>query len=967
VHLRKQRRYDVTTEIPKEPYFLTAQPGHGYNIFTQYVKICALRSLSYVGGHSLVISLLSTKYNIPPAGIKRVERRHLVQKLNAGLRQGKRLILVCAPAGYGKTTLVGEWVNQNTPNSLANPSDLKAVETSIRVAWLTCDQEDDDLARFLSYLIAALRQVNPPMGEGLLATFHASKPPTPQTLATLLINDLAEIPDHLVLVLDDFHTITSQPIHEFLTFLIEHQPPRMCLVLITRADPALPLARLRGRGQLDEIRQNELSFTPEESAEFLNRTMGVALSQEQLSTLERRTEGWAAGLQLAALSMRAAQDVPAFIEAFSGGHEYIADYLTDEVLAQQSGSINSFLLQTSILERLSAPLCAAVTGDTNAQDILETLRENNLFLVPLDHQKTWYRYHTLFTDLLQNRLHQSQGNQVDELHLRASRWYQENGFLMPAIEHALSGHDVEQAAALLEQSVESIFISGQLITLLRWLESLPVETKNRRSILWIFHGLTLIWCGKSSAPVKPFLPGLDSIFNADGLIGEAHTLRALYATTEGYALEAAQLAQNVLQELSPERTLFRCLAADTLGMAKILQCETAAAIRAFEQLAETASRAGYGMFEIMALSHLAGLRVQQGQLHAAATGYQRALELATHKMGKCSPVTGNVLLGLGELAREWNDLNGALGYFLESVEMFAQFSDIGIPIAYLSIARVKAAQGDWKSGQEYLEKARQYAQASKATRLNDRLVDGLQARFWITRGELWLAEQWAQENGLIEHPITEIIETSGQNVAGSEFIQNDYLTLARLYLAQNKADAALQVIDPLLNVANSMGHMRRVIHILVLKALALQHKKEVGLAVDVLGQTLALAEPEEYLQVFLDEGEPMARLLYQTIARGVSPVYAKKMLTAFSQKSSYVVVPGEKKAPVENLLEPISEREHEVLALIAAGLSNREISMRLHITLSTVKGHTANIYGKLGVNSRTQAISEAARLGILNR
>lgn len=641
--------------------------------------------------------------------------------------------------------------------------------------------------------------------------------------------------------------------------------------------------------------------------------------------------------------------------------------LVDEVLAQQSDSVKSFLLQTSILERLSAPLCAAVTGDPQAQDILEELREKNLFLVPLDHQKEWYRYHALFADLLRNRLHRSTGNQADGLHLRASCWYRENGLLIPAIEHALAGNDAEQAAAIIEQAVEAVFINGQMITLLRWLELLPVEVKNKHSLLWIFQGLSLIWCGKSAAAVKPFLPGLMPVFAAKGCTGEAHTLLALYAMVDGNPVEAARLAQCALQELSPERFLFRCLAGDALGMANTLQCETTAAIRAFELTAEVASQAGYGMFEIVACSHLAGLHLQQGQLHAAAIGYQHTLELALNKMGKWSPAAGSGLLGMGELAREWNDLDGALKYFSEAVEMLAQFSDLGVPIAYLSIARVKAAQGDLDSGQAYLDKARQYTQASKVTRLNDRLVEGVQARFWIMHGELGLAEQWAHESHLIEHPLSEIIKNAGQNVAGSELIYSEYLTLARLYLAQNKIDAALQVVDPLLKIAETLGYLRRVISLLVLRALILQQKKETLLAVDTLGRALELAEPEGYHRVFLDEGEPIVHLLNRAISRGCSPVYAREILAAFTSKVPSAVVSDEKKSSPEGLLEPLSERELEVLALIADGLSNREISMRLHISLSTVKGHTANIYGKLGVSSRTQAISEANRMGILNR
>jgi LuxR family maltose regulon positive regulatory protein len=593
---------------------------------------------------------------------------------------------------------------------------------------------------------------------------------------------------------------------------------------------------------------------------------------------------------------------------------------------------------------------------------METLREKNLFLVPLDYHKEWYRYHALFADMLRNHLYRTRGDLVDGLHLRASRWYQENELLIPAIEHAFSGQAYEQAAGLLEQAVEPIFISGQIVTLLRWLDLLPDDAKKRHPMLWIYHGLALIWGGNTSPAVKPFLPELVSIFTANGLIGEAQLLQALVTMSAGKPLEAEQLAQSALRELPAERTLFRCLAADTLGMVKIMQSDTAGAIQAFEQTVEIASQAGYGMFEIVALSHLAGLRLQQGRLRAAEIGYRRALELAAIKMGKRSPVTGNALLGQGELAREWNDLDGALRYFSESAALFAQFSDFGLPIAHLSIARVKAAQGDWNSAQEDLEKARQYAQSSKATRLDDRLVDGLQAKFWIMQGELRLAEQWAHERGLIEHSLIEVVQTSGRNAAGSEFVYTDYLTLARLYLAQRKFDAALQVLESLLNLAESMGYMRRVIQTLVVKANALQQKKEIEPAVDALRQALVLAEPEGYQRVFLDEGEGLVQLLYQVIAQGHSTTYAKKLLAAFSPTASSASAA----APAAGLLEALSQREREVLTLIAEGLSNQEIAVRLTISLSTVKGHTASIYGKLGVNSRTRAISEAARLGILN-
>lgn len=903
-------------------------------------------------------SLLVTKYSLPLVESNLTERPHLVQKLDEALISSKRLILVCAPAGYGKTTLVGDWVRRVISSSGEGAS-------TPRLAWLTCDPEDDDLGHFLIYLTAALGSIHPKVGTGLMGMLRAAKPPTPQVLATMLINDLAEIPGRFVVVLDDFHTILSQPVLDFLAFLVEHQPPQMCLVLLTRADPALPVARLRGRGQLEEIRQNDLAFSPEEAIEYLHHRMNAAIPKNHLIALVERTEGWIAGLQLASLSIRSTKVAQAFINAFSGGDEYIADYLAGEVLIQQSDAIQSFLLRTSILDRLSTSLCTAVTGESQAQAALETLRENNLFLIPLDHHKEWYRYHPLFADLLQNRLNQAYSVQVvDDLHLRASRWYEENGLAAQAIEHALAGHASDRAAVLIEQAVASVFINGQVATVLRWMEALPTGAKDERPLLWIYHGLALIWCGKSAESLRSRLLELDAVIESKGLMGEAASLRGLIAMTGGHPVEAAQFARNALKDLTVGNDLFSCLASDIAGMAFVLQSDLPAAIRAFEQTAGIAARAGFVMFEILALSHLSGLHLQRGQLKAAAASYQRAMDRTVSQLGKRAPVAGQVLLGLGELAREWNDLEGALKYYLESAEMFAQFADLGIPIADLSIARVKANMGEWEAAQGYLDRAAQYAQSSQATRMNDRLVSVLQARFWITRGELVRAEQWAQQNGLTGRTLSEMITTVGLRAAGSEFVYSDYITLTRLYLAQNKTDAALEVIESLLKVAGSMGYMRRSIQILTLKALAWHQKEAKHEAVETLCEALAMAEPEGYLRVFLDEGEPMLRLLYLVLEQGNSSGYLKTILAEFS-KDAINPPPKDEILTSDRLFEPLSEREREILSLIAEGLSNREISARLYLSLSTVKGHTANIYGKLGVNSRTQALSKAAQLGLL--
>ncbi|MHB8132686.1 MAG: tetratricopeptide repeat protein [Anaerolineaceae bacterium] len=910
------------------------------------------------------IPLISTKYLIPQPGDSSIERLRLIDKINNGLRLGKRLILVCAPAGYGKTTLIVDWVNRITNPLTGSIFPQFGDQSNIRTAWLTCETQDNDLAHFLAYLVASFGQGNTQIGGRLLETLHATKPPSPETLATLLLNELAVSNDFFILVLDDLHTISSQAINQFLNFLFEHHPTNLVLVLVTRADPSLPLSRYRARGQVIEIRQDELSFSSEEAAKFFTHILQIKLTETEKAILLKRTEGWPAGLQLAGLSLSEAKNIPTMIGTFSGSHEFIADFLTDEVLMQQPEIFQSFLLQSSILDRLSAPLCAAVTGISNSDEILEKLREKNLFLVSLDHEKKWYRFHTLFADLLKDRLHRKSIITEEELHLRASIWYQENGLLALAINHAFGANNQERAAILVEQAVEPAFINGQVTNLLGWLEALPGEIKNIHPRLWIYQGLSYIWCAKTPYTLKSELPELLPLFQACGLSGEAAMLQGLFAMTDGDPIQAARMSEYALLQLPTERVFFRCVAADTLGMTRILQCDTPAAIQAFNQVVDMAKQAGFVMFEIIAHSHLAGLNLQQGRLHTAAIGYQAALDLTIEKIGRGSPVTGNILLGLGELAREWGDLNKALCYFSESVEMFAQFSELGIPIAYLSIARVKASQNDYDSGEEYLIKARNFAQVSHTSHFINQLIDELQANFWIKCGKISSAEQWAQEKGLFRQSITELIRTAGPKVAGSEFNQNDYLTLARLYLAQNKPDAALEILNPLFTTSKTLGYERRLLYILVIKVLSLQRKKDVGFAEEVLKQALDLAEPEEYQQVFLDEGEQMLQLLHRVEARGNNSRFIKKLLASFSQKySESEEIQNQSK--LNGLIHPLSEREYQVLNLVCTGLTNKEICLQLHLSLSTVKGHTTKIYDKLGVNSRTQAIAEAIQRGLI--
>ncbi len=904
------------------------------------------------------IPLLATKFSIPPADPHLVRRARLSELLDAGVRGGCRLILVCAPAGYGKTSLVSQWVHQQkeTPLPSATPAG--------GIIWLTLDPGDNDLARFVAYLAAALQNYQAELGQGVLAVLQNLRAASPQVLATSLINDLARLVEPVILILDDYHTLQAQPVQDFMAYFIEHQPQQMRLVILSRSDPPLQLARLRARGQLVEIRQLELALTGAEATEFLTQRMQLDLSPEGLQVLEDKTEGWAAGLQLAALSLRRVENIPAFIRSFSGTQAYIADYLTGEVLEGQTEGVREFLLQTSILNQLTAPLCEAVTTEARAAQILEELVDANLFLVPLDYHGEWYRYHALFADLLRKRLSQLNQAKIDQLHLRAGRWYAQHRMVDEAVEHFLAGQDYAAAAGLIEENAERILMHGQTATFLRWLEAFPMQQRSAYPVLVVYQGLAMMLLGK--IPENALSLAQQIAAASDGKYrGEADTLQALFSVMKGDALEAIRLSESALQGLPPERGFLRILAADSLAMGYALRGDTASAVQAFEKMVAVAQAAGNHIMALMGLTSLAGLRYQQGRLHQAWEDYQQVLEMSRHQVGERSQAAGKVLLGLGDIAREWNDLTAAHRYLLESVEMFSQFVDVGLSVAYLSLCRVYLSQGEWDKAQDALEAARMHAQASRSTPLDDSLTELMQARLWIALGELDQAEAWARRRGLFERSAADLTALADRSATALEILQGEYLTLARLLLAQKRAQKALDFLDVLLAHNEKRSQMRRVIEVLALQALAYQQGAAHEPAMRAFSRALALAEPEGYARTFLDEGQPAASLLRDAAAGGHSPAYARRLLAGFSGQQLPTPQPAAQSGAAQSLIEPLSQRELEVLRLIAAGLTNQEIGRRLHISLSTVKGHTTHIYGKLGVSSRTQAAARAQSLGLV--
>ena len=897
------------------------------------------------------IPLLSTKFNFPAPAARLVPRPRLIQTLDEALLQGVPLILVCGPAGYGKTTLVSQWLHAS-PH--VHPE---------QVAWLTLDPADDDLPRFLAYLIAALQRLHPGFGEAVLNMLHTHKPQPPAVLATLLINELSELPVRLLLVLDDYHLITSQPVQSFIGFLVDHQPPQLCLLLLTRSDPPLPMARLRARRQLVELRQDALCFLPAEVAEFADQVMHLDLSPEQVTFLARHTEGWISGLQLAAISLSQQQDRVAFFSAFSGEHAFIADYLAEEVLSRLSAPVRQFLLHTAILERLTAPLCEAVTGQPGAQAMLQQLLEANLFILPLDDHHTWYRYHVLFADLLRKRLYDALGADVSHLHRRASAWFAAHDLLDLAIEHAIVGEDFITAASLIAPLAEQYLSRGQAATLLRWLEALPPEALAAHPALLPLKALALFLCSRPPQQVRDLLQQFSASRAQAEFQGELFTLQALLAVLQGQSTEAARLSAQALHVLPEARIFFRSLAADSLGMAYTLAGDYDLAAQAFEQVVVLSEQSDNLMFTLMALSNLAGLRYVQGRLRAAIDTCRQVVELATRRLGRGTPLLGKALFTLGEMLREQGDLDGALAALHEAAGMLESFAEVGLPLAYLAIARIHLVRQDWPSAQSYIDQARQCAQADQSTWIDDRLVETVQARYWIAHGDLAQADQWVRRRDLLDRPPAEAFAEAARSAGIRELRQGECLTLARLYLAQDQPDKALEMLAFLLTQPMLSLQLRRLLEMLALQALALQQKGDLAAALRVLGEALALAEPEGYQRAFLDEGEPMARLLYQALDRGISPAYAGKLLAALSAQITAPVPPPS--APGGALVEPLSGRELEVLRLLSEGLSNAEIAHKLYISLSTVKSHTANIFGKLGVKNRTQAVALARTLNLL--
>ncbi len=910
----------------------------------------------------MIANLLASKFYFPPHRPDLVPRPGLLENLDAGLR-GK-LTLVSAPAGFGKTTVVSEWLR-----SCGRPA-----------AWLSVDKNDNDLSRFLIYLIAALRHIDAEIGNDVQAALEETLSPHIEILLTRLISEIEKFPDKSIIVLDDYHLINSKQVHDAINFLIEFLPPAIHMVISGRTDPPLPISRLRVRGDVNEIRTPQLRFTKGEMATYLNDLLGFDLSAEGIAALETRTEGWIASLKLAALSMQGRDDWQEFITKFSGSNRYIIDYLVDEVMARQPEEVQTFLRRTSILERFCAPLCEYVIDDPGASNVLDYIERANLCLIPLDDHREWYRYHHLFADFLNQKLREIEPERITELHLRASQWYKDAGLADEAIQHALMAGDLGGATRLVDGIAIDLVVRREPNKLLKLVAQLPYELYKSYPMLCTIHAFALVFTGQLDM-VEPALALAEANHDNAGVApnhGYITTVRAYLANHEGDLLKATKLTEQALDELQSapanQMTLiFQGSAVIWSGVNNRHLGNLDKAKQLFVEAAEINQKAGNYYAALASFEQQAQLAVMRGQLHQAVELYEDGLKLAQDWMDAEGKPRGSLIaaagpqLGLGVVLYQLNDLEGANIHLQRSANLY-ELGELPKRVdAYTILALLKLASGDIESSIELLNKA-----IAMEETITDQSVDTtdlpsrVRLRILLSRAKpgmdylLASAIRRMDAFGLTPNDEVDFSSPSGYPC------EYNYSDLAYLLIAQNQASEALPLLTRLLQAAIEMGRHGDEIRYLVMIAMGHHALGDWQTALDFLGHALTQAEPEGYVRLFVDEGQPMMDLLQIAISQNVAPDYASKLLPAFPK---YVLKPipieQERKFNAEVLAEPLSERELEVIRLMADGYKYREIAERLVVSINTVRFHTRNVYGKLSANNRTQAISRAKELSLL--
>lgn len=894
-------------------------------------------------------SLLPTKLYLPPIRADWVQRPRLLGKLDRNSQT--KLILVSAPAGYGKTTLVTAWLRQ-----------LEGAE----VCWLSLDEDDSDPQHFFRYLAAAIRPL-PDVQSQLPQLLQSNQPIPAKTLIKAFTHDVTAAATPFILVLDDYHLLDSAEIENAMTTLLDLMPPQMTLVLTSRSDPGFPISRLRARGQLIELRADDLRFTQAEATQFLQQTMGLTLTTDQIAALEKRTEGWVAGLQMAALSLqnRASSDLDSFVNTFTGSHRFILDYLVEEALLLQSKPVRDFLLATSILDRMTGPLCDAITGQTNSQSMLETLERDNLFVVSLDDQRRWYRYHHLFADMLQAHVRTNHSAQMVTWHERASGWFAEDGALPDAIQHALAANAFPEAARLLDLIRFQIDGTYRNRLWLSWAKQLPPLLVQQRPVLSAAFGWALLENGDIDASLPHFQnaeqwltsPSAEMVVSDDeqwrALPASLANARAYYMLAQGNVSDATKHAQQALDLSQPDEThRWRQVALSLLGVTHWIAGDVPASAHAFGDATEASLQAGKPQDAISAAFVLAELQMMLGQLHQAEQTIYHILQLTTQPDTRLPLGADDLYRVLAYLAWERGDGETAVSHLNTAIQASESgtFTN-GVYRLHLLQAVFKKSEGAFDASLSLLDEAESIFVENPLPVV--RSLAALRADVWIAQGELTKAQTWVAAQQLT-------VDTDVHYLNEFELITFVRLLLAQFQQNKNTAylDDALHLLDRLLASAEEGQRYNSVLNILLLQCVALAQQQDMATAMDTFERALTLAEPEGYVKVFVGEGRIMAGLLKTAVSQNIAPEYATRLLAAFGEDVGETSVQ-------QSLVDPLSDRELEILQLIAAGLKNKEIAEQLFISLNTVLYHNKNIYSKLGVSKRTVAVSKARELGLV--
>ena len=889
---------------------------------------------------------LKTKLYIPPLRSELVSRSRLFNRLNQGYR--RKLTIISAPAGFGKTTLLADWVHQ----------------CKVPVAWFSVDTGDNDPVIFLNYVIAGLQTLETRVGNAALALLRSPQPPPIESILTNLINDVSDTHEDIVLVIDDYHVIESRRVHNLISFFIEHMPMHFHVIIATRSDPPISLSRWRSQNHLIELRTADLCFTADEATQFLNVCLKLKLSPDEIELLESRTEGWIAGLQLAAISIRSQKDPSRFISHFSGDNRYIMDYLVEEVIHQQSEHLRQFLLQTSILERMSASLCDAVTRSKNSHYMLEEMDKANLFIIPLDDQRCWYRYHHLFADLLKQRLASTQADLVTKLHSRASQWFANKGFNSEAIEHTLAAKDYEQTARLIEIVAESDWDRAQGSQVMRWCQRLPEELINTNPGLCIFYARELFKSGHLEKAEKKLQTAEQILLSTstrntskENLQGRIAVIRAYMSSRTGDVSRIIHFSNQALKLLPQKELIWRSVAATTLGFAYgwAGAGDLVKAQRAFSEAMRISEEAGNIYYNIFAGSCLAGVMLMRGKLIEAKNISQQSLSLALKNGIVQTGIVGSLYGNLGMIRCEWADIDEGIDLIKKGIELSEQGRDpVILASCRISLLRAliyrKDIAGAFKVIEKFNESQRKFTLPPWITNT----TSAFNVLFWLAKGDLNRALQWVKERELS-------IDDKLENLRGIE-----YLALTNILIAQKQLDDALRFSQRILEMAQSGDNAYLQIETRLLRVSIFTALKQKTAALYELKSAIKLGEPGGLIMIFVSKGKPVADLVEEILAKrkrdhdettaGFSLSYVKKLLTVFKSI---------KPPKIEGLVDPMSDRELEVLYLIAAGLKNKEIADKLFISLNTVKTHTKHINSKLAVNSRTKAVVRAKKLGLI--